>query len=201
MSRTENAAKLVFWNYIGNIRGLLLNFISRTIFIYCLGSTYLGISGLYGSILSVLSFAELGFGSALTFAMYKPVADNDEDKILKLLRFYRTAHRLVAVVVTVVGLAILPFLQYIIQGADALTLSELRIYYLLYLTNSIVSYFISYTYCYIGALQKGYITANIDSIISVVITVVQILILIITNNFSVYLLTQTILTGYARFPF
>lgn len=194
MSRTENAAKLVFWSYIGNIRGLILNFISRTFFIYCLGSTYLGISGLYSSILSVLSFAELGFGSAMTFAMYKPVADNDEDRILKLLRFYRTAHRFVAVVVTIAGLAILPFLQYIIQGADALTLSELRIYYLIYLTNSVVSYFISYTYCYIGALQKGYITANIDSIISIITVVLQILILVVTNSFLAYLLTQTILS-------
>ena len=81
MSRTENAVKNIVFGTISNIRGLFLSFISRTVFIYILGSTYLGISGLYSSVLSVLSFTELGFGTALTFAMYKPVAENDEEEI------------------------------------------------------------------------------------------------------------------------
>lgn len=199
MSRTENAMKNMFSGFIGNIRGLILNFISRTVFIYVLGSTYLGISGLYSSILSVLSLTELGFGSALTFAMYRPVAENDEERILKLLDFYRTVHRIVALIVTTLGLAILPFLQHIVKGGDHLSLFELRLYFLIYLANSVVSYFVSYKYCYLYAQQKGYITTNIDTVVSIIITVTQILVLVITKSFLVYLVTQTALSIVSKF--
>ena len=74
MSRTENAVKNLSWGWISKILGLVLSFVSRTIFIQFLGKTYLGVNGLYSEILSMLSFAELGFGTALNFAMYKPVA-------------------------------------------------------------------------------------------------------------------------------
>lgn len=199
MTRTQNAAKNVFFGVLSNIRGLVLSFVSRTVFIYALGSTYLGISGLYSSVLSVLSLAELGFGTALTFAMYKPVADNDEDRIIKLLYFYRTVHRIVATIVASLGLALLPFLQYIVKGSDALSLFDLRLYFLIYLTNSVVSYFVSYKYCYVNALQKNYITTNIDTVIAIGVTVVQILVLVLTKSFLIYLLTQTVFSIISKF--
>lgn len=199
MSRTENAVKNIVFGTISNIRGLFLSFISRTVFIYILGSTYLGISGLYSSVLSVLSLTELGFGTALTFAMYKPVAENDEDKIIKLLHFYKTVHRIVALIVALLGLAILPFLQYIVNGGKDLSLFELRLYFLIYLANSVISYFVSYKYCYLNALQKNYITTNIEAVISVIVTVLQILVLILTKNFLAYLITQTLFSILSKF--
>lgn len=89
MSRTTNAIKNTGFGLLGKLANLILAFLSRTIFIYFLGSTYLGVNGLYSEILSLLSFAELGFGSAMTFAMYKPVADKDTEKIKRLLGFYK----------------------------------------------------------------------------------------------------------------
>ena len=92
MSRTGNVIKNTFYGVIGKFIGLALSFISRTVFINHLGSTYLGVNGLYSEILSVLSFAELGFGAALIFAMYGPIARGDQEKTLQLLAFYKKAY-------------------------------------------------------------------------------------------------------------
>lgn len=199
MSRTENAVKNVFFGVLSNIRGLMLNFVSRTVFIYCLGKEYLGISGLYASILSVLSLAELGFGTALTFAMYKPVANDDRTSVIKLLHFYKIVHRIVAVVVATLGMSLFPFLQYIIKGSNVLSLFDLRLYYVIYLINSITSYFVSYKYCYLHALQKSYITTNINAVIDITTVVLQIIIMVTTRNFLAYLLTQTVCGILSRF--
>lgn len=154
MSRTTNAIKNTGFGLLGKLANLILAFLSRTIFIYFLGSTYLGVNGLYSEILSLLSFAELGFGSAMTFAMYKPVADKDTEKIKRLLGFYKTVYRIVAVIITVAGLCLIPFLQYIVKGAEWLNVTELRLYFLIFLANTVVGYFVTYKFAYLNALQK-----------------------------------------------
>ena len=169
---------------------------SRTVFIYILGSTYLGVNGLYSEILSLLSFAELGFGSAMTFAMYKPVANNDVEHVVKLLDFYKTVYRIVAGVIAVIGLCMVPFLPHIVRGAEWLTIKELRIYFLIFLFNTVVGYFVSYKYSYLNALQKNYIITNINAIVTTATHILQILIIIIYKNFLLFLLTNSIvLTG------
>ena len=162
MSRTTNAIKNTGFGLLGKLANLILAFLSRTIFIYFLGSTYLGVNGLYSEILSLLSFAELGFGSAMTFAMYKPVADKDTEKIKRLLGFYKTVYRIVAVIITVAGLCLIPFLQYIVKGAEWLNVTELRLYFLIFLANTVVGYFVTYKFAYLNALQKNYINTVID---------------------------------------
>ena len=94
MSRTQNAIKNAFAGVISKVLNLIFAFAARTVFIYVLGDTYLGVNGLYSEILMFLSVAELGFGSAMTFAMYKPVVDNDRQKIIQLLCFYKKVYKI-----------------------------------------------------------------------------------------------------------
>ena len=80
-SRLKMTAKNAFWSYFSMIASLLLQFISRTVFIHYLGEGYLGINGLFSNVLGVLSFAELGIGTAINFSLYKPVAEHDTERI------------------------------------------------------------------------------------------------------------------------
>lgn len=198
MSRTTNAIKNLQFGILGKIVNLVLAFAARTIFIYFLGSTYLGVNGLYTEILSLLSFAELGFGSAMTFAMYKPVADDDHEKIVKLLDFYKKIYRIIAGIITILGILLLPFLQYIVKGADWLSVKELRIYFLIFLFNTVVGYFVTYKYSYLNALQKNYINTNIDTIVSTVSYFAQMLIMLIFRNFLLYLLVNSFVLTISR---
>ena len=81
-SRTVNTTRNLFWGIIAKIVEIIMPFISRTAMIYVLGMRYVGLNSLFTSILGVLSLAELGFGSALVFSMYKPMAENDVKTVL-----------------------------------------------------------------------------------------------------------------------
>lgn len=77
LERSKNAVRNAFYGTINTLVSVLLPFIVRTVFIYTLGTEYLGLNSLFSSILNMLNITELGFGSAVVFCMYKPIADDD----------------------------------------------------------------------------------------------------------------------------
>lgn len=79
-SRTEYVKKNILYGYISTVISSVFSIITRTIFVYVLGAEYLGVSGLFSNVLGVLSFTELGIGSAIVFSLYKPIAENDNEK-------------------------------------------------------------------------------------------------------------------------
>ena len=81
MSRTKATIKNMIYAFIGQFLGTIMVFVSRIFFLKILSAEYLGLNGLFTNILTVLSFAELGFGTAITFNLYKPLKDNEKEKI------------------------------------------------------------------------------------------------------------------------
>ena len=193
-SRSKFIAKNIAFGYVANIIALILNFISRTVFIYTLGDSYLGISGLFGNVLGILSFAELGIGTAMNYELYKPVAEHDYEKIKSLMNFYKLAYRTIAAVVATVGLLICPFLKYIVHDTNGvLTGNSLYVYYLIYLFNTVISYFVTYKFSLVNAEQKSYIFTTINSITNLFTVGFQIVVLLVFRNFLFYLLTASII--------
>ena len=119
---------------------LVTSFVNRTVFIYTLGMAYLGVGGLFTDILTIFSLAELGIGSAITYHLYKPLAENNKEKIKSLMHFYKVCYRVIGVVILIVGLCIVPFLDYLITDTDNAIQINIEIVYLLYLTNTVTSY-------------------------------------------------------------
>lgn len=198
LSRTEKAAKNVFFAIMSKMLTLVVSFVSRTFFIHYLGSTYLGINGLFTEILSALSFVELGFGTALNFSMYKPVAENDNEKIVKLLDYYKKVYRIIALLISVIGISLIPFLQYIVKGIGNTLISEIRIYFVFFLLNTVIGYFVSYKYSIVNANQQNYIVTNVEFVINIVISCVQIFIITISKDYLLYLIVHTALLGISR---
>ena len=190
MGRTEKATKNILWSVIGKIVTTISTFLVRTIFILFLDKALLGVNGLYTEILGLLSFAELGFGSAMSFSLYKPVAEENKEKIYVLLKYFETVYRIIAGTVLVAGVALIPFLQNIINGAENITLWELRLYYVLFLANSVSSYFLAYKTAYVNAIQKSYIITNYDTLLKIITSVLQIAALLIFRSYLAYLLIQ-----------
>ena len=108
-SRTGYVKKNIIYGYISTIISSVFSIITRTIFVYVLGAQYLGVSGLFTNVLGVLSFTELGIGAAIIFSLYKPIAENDKEKIKSLLGLYKKAYRVIAFIVTLVGLLLFRF--------------------------------------------------------------------------------------------
>lgn len=198
-NRTRAATKNMFWGIISKLVALILSFGSRTIFIYYLGKEMLGINSLYTEVLSMLSLAELGFGTAFTFSMYKPISDNDDEKIRQLLSLFKLVYNIIAMVVLALGLMLLPFLQYIVKGADSLSIQQLRLYFLIFLLNTVINYLVQYKTTFVNACMQSYVVSNIEMITSTVGLVLQCIVVILFRNYLLYLLVQTLLLLFSRF--
>lgn len=180
-----NSLRNIKAKIIGQIVNNVLNFICRTVFIYVLGEEYLGISSLYSNILLLLSVSELGFSSAVTFNLYKPLADNDIRKIRAIMHFYKKVYRVIGLVILATGLCLMPFLPSLMTG----TTDKVNIYayYLLYLAQSVVSYFFfAYKQTLLIAEQKGFIAEYASILIKLLTNILQILVLILGKSFLGY---------------
>lgn len=189
MGRIQHTIKNIVFGYIGNLSSTVLGFILRTVFIMKLDETLLGVNGLYTGVLSMLSMAELGIGTALNFSLYAPVARKNYDKIKSYMQFYKKAYRVIGLIVAVLGILLIPFLKYFIKDPGGYGIQELTIYYLIFLFNTVSTYFVSYKYSLVNAEQKNYIQTNILTITKLATTILQLIVLMVTSNFLLYLLT------------
>lgn len=188
MSRVYNSVKNVSISLIEQIISTLTLFLTRTVFIYCLGKTYLGLSGLFSDVLTLLSLADLGFGTAIIYSMYKPMANKNFREINALLLLYKKIYYIVGSLMTIIGLALTPYLRYIIS--DMPTIPEINLIYILYLLNTTTSYFFSYKKCLLMVDQKAYIISLIQLIINLLQNSLQIIMLLLFRNFLLYLCIQ-----------
>ncbi|WP_209876919.1 lipopolysaccharide biosynthesis protein [Paenibacillus silagei] len=164
---------------------LIMSFIGRSVFIKFLGAEFLGVNGLYNNILTVLSLAELGIGNVMIYSLYKPLSNNDRFTIRVLLNYYKKIYRIVALAVLIIGLLLIPFLN-IIVNSD-ISNSNLILYYVLFLMNSVASYFSVYKAILINADQKIYIVKGLQTAVIIVKEILQIVILLFTKSYILYL--------------
>ncbi len=190
-SRIENSMRNMTANFVGYFLSTLLAYITRIFLLRFLSAEYLGINGLFSNILSMLSLAELGVGSAMGFALYKPIADNDENKIASLMRFYKRAYQIIGCVICAVGLMLLPVIGLVIQEEPNIS-ENLTVLYLIFLFDTVISYFFSYKGALLVAAQKNYITAAISYVVTIVQHLLQIIILAVFRSYIPYLLVKTV---------
>lgn len=164
---------------------ILMGFAARVVFTHTLSEAYVGINGLFTDLLNVLALSELGVGTAITYALYRPISEKDIEKKKSLMRMYRTFYRMVALFVLIAGLLIVPFLNLLIK--DSPDVEHLTFIYLMYLLNSVLSYLLIYKKTLIDAHQMNYISVLYQTITWSIQNALQIFVLIFTRNFILYL--------------
>ncbi|MER2227479.1 MAG: transporter [Carnobacterium sp.] len=189
-SRTRNSLRNISVGFTSQILNLILNFVSRTIFIKVLGVEFLGLNGLFSNILLILSLADLGIDSAMIFSLYKPLADKNYPLINALVTFYKKVYQMIAVAVAVIGLSLVPFLGYLINVEN--NIPYLEIYYIIFLLNSVVSYLFVYKTSVIEADQKNFLIRIYSVAFEFFKIIAQSVLLILTHNYFIYLLLNVI---------
>jgi len=177
---------------INKVVHIILTFVGRQIFLQILTVEYLGINGLFGNILNMLSLADLGIATAMSFSFYKPLADNDVDKLAALVGFYRKVYNTIAAFVAVTGLALTPFLGYIVNLET--DIPYIRVYYLIALANTVISYLFVYKATIITADQNKRVVTRYSMTMSILGLFLQLIILVTTRSFMLYSLVSIFTT-------
>lgn len=191
-SRTKNAILNIVVGFVSQMGILLLSFVGRAVFVQFLDISYLGINGLYSNILSVLALAELGLGNVIQFFLYKPVAENNKPLINSLVKYFQKLYFIIAIVVFILGVAFIPFLKYIVNSD--LSQKELIIYYVLFLLNSVISYFAAHKIALFAAYQDIRLQKYTMLITNFLAQILHIVVLYICHSYVLYVVVTVLAT-------
>ena len=141
-TRTEYSVMNASVAMIAQFLAIFMGFITRVVFTRTLSEGYVGINGLFTDILNILSLSELGVGTAITYALYEPIAKKDIKRQQILMRMFKNFYRGTAAFVLTAGLMLIPFLDVLMKNRP--DVDHLILIYVLYLLNSVVSYLLIY---------------------------------------------------------
>lgn len=192
MKRTEKSARNAMWGFIFQITSALSGFIIRTLLIHKIGMQVVSLNDLFTQIISLLSVSELGLGTAITYYLYKPMAENDEERLCRLMTMYKNAYRVVAVSVLGIGLAVIPFMGIIIKDIT-MPMWYIIVVYLLFVIQASSSYMFNYKAAILGVAQNKYLEMVIMTVTKVVIFGISAAVILIWKNFLVYLIISIVI--------
>lgn len=189
--RTKNSIKNIYMSILTQIIITLLGFVSRNIFLSSLGIEYLGINGLLTNVLSMLSLVEGGIGTSIIYNLYKPLAEEDEPKIIALVQLYKKLYSILAIIIFVLSMCLYPFLGVLIKGGT--NISYLGLVYFIFVIKNVISYLNAHKWSLINADQKGYILVKYNLIFNVLTTISKIIVLKATQSYILYLLIELLI--------
>lgn len=184
-SRVKNTLLNISFGYATQVGTLLLGFIGRKVFLHFLPIDLLGINGLYTNILTALSFADLGLDSAVLYSLYKPVSEGNNELVSSMIHYFKKVYAGLAFAIFAIGLLLIPVLKYIVRSD--LPQDQIIIYYLIFLLNTVLTYFAAHKVALLTACQEQRVQKTVALLSSMILQLLHILVLIIWKNYYAYL--------------
>ncbi|MCI9380415.1 MAG: oligosaccharide flippase family protein [Dorea sp.] len=195
---SKNSMRNIIFGFILNLLNLLGAFFSRTLLIYILGVEYVGLEGLFSSILMMLNMADLGFGSAIVYKLYKPIAENDTNKVCAFINYYQKIYRCIGTFIFILGILVLPFIDRIVNTSVPIGVN-IEVLFLIYLLNASLSYWMfAYKKAILNAHQRNDLESKINSIVVIIRYVLQVFILYTIHDYYVYVIILPIMTFFSN---
>ena len=186
VERTKNTGRNVIWGVANQIIVLGFPFIIRTIMIWSLGTNYLGLNGLFSSVIQMLNLTELGFSAAIVYSLYKPIAEDDETTVSAYLAYYRKVYKIIGFIILAAGLILTPFLPFFVKK-DVPEEINIYILYIIYIVNTAVSYLLfAYKECLLTAHQRNDVISRINILVKTGLYTAQIIVLVFLKNYYCY---------------
>lgn len=189
--RVKNSMKNVAISIFSQVIMIILGFMTRKIFLDNLGTEYLGINGLLTSVISMLGLVESGIGISIVYNLYKPLAENDNEKVIALVQLYKKLYGILAIIILALSVVIYPFISILIDNSE--NIKYLGIVYFIFVVKNIISYLNAHKWSLINADQKAYMLAKYTLIFQIITTIAKVIILIVTKNYVAYLVIEVML--------
>ncbi len=197
-SRIEHTTRNIVWGFAYRLVALFGPFVVRSILIWRLGVDYLGLSSFYASLLQVLNLAELGFSSAVAFGMYRPLAEGDQDQVVRYVAYLKRVYRVVGAVLLVLGICIAPVLGLLVKGPLPSDVN-IQLAFFIYVINTALGYFLfAYKQTLLIALQRKDLVDKIYMLVTIGECTLQCILLLLAPNFYTYALVLPLSTLVAN---
>lgn len=192
-SRTSNSIHNSSMSALAQIVSIVLNFVGRTFFIKLLNVDYLGVNGLFTNILTLLSLAELGVGTAIVYMMYEPIAKGNVQKVAAYNHLFKRIYNIIGCFIFLSGLCVVPFLDVFIKNPPNIS-ENIHVVYILFLLNTSISYFFTYKRSLLIAHQKEYLNSRNIIVFAIIKDFLLIIVLLLTKDYYLYLISQILVT-------
>lgn len=179
-------------NLIFYFLSLALSFFSRKIFLDILGADFMGLTGTLLNLLGFLNLAELGIGTAIGYVLYKPIYEQDKNKINEIISVFGYIYRRIGSIILGAGCLMACFLPFIFPN----TSFNYRIIYFAffsYLTSSLISYFANYKQTLLGADQKNYVVTAYYQSAALIKVMLQMALITYYKNYYIWIALELIL--------
>lgn len=187
--RKNKAIKNIIANLTYYCLNAVLGLVGRKFFCDYITSDIVGLNGLLTSVISMLSLAELGMGTAIGYQLYRPLAEFDYKKVSSIMNFFKKAYYVLGCSVFGLGILALPFLDLIVAD-NSIEMPYVYMVYFIFLFDTVISYFFSYRRVLLSSDQKEFKIKCIDIVVLVVTILLQCIVLVTTENYILYLLVR-----------
>ncbi|MBO4616882.1 MAG: hypothetical protein J5717_05990 [Lachnospiraceae bacterium] len=185
MGRTQKSVKNIAFGFGAQGVTTLIHFLTKSIIARMLGAQIVAMNGLFTEIIACLALAELGIGDAIVYNLYKPLAEDDHEKVSQLMTFFKQAYRVIALAVLGMGTIACFFVQFLMKGSEiTYPMWFIRTIFMLFVVNSASSYLFSYKISLLYADQKAYLYSFYNTIFYVVRMAINIGVLFLVNRFG-----------------
>lgn len=189
--RSVTSIKNISSNIISFIINIILTFFLRKVMVSNLGYEYIGLNVFLTSIVGFLSLGDLGVSQAVTYSLYKPLSEKNNNKISEILTLFKKIYQIVGSVIFFISMSLLLFIDKLINNNN---IKNIGLYFFVYILMTVSSYFLCYRDILINADQKGYKLAKINTIFNFINKIFQICILIKTKSFLIWITFTTVIT-------
>ena len=175
------------------ILSLFLAFFSRKVFLDCLGAEFIGLTGMLINIMSFLSVAELGIGTSIVYFLYKPLQEDNHEKINEVMSMLAYLYRCIGFIIGGIGLIVSLFFPW---WFSHLTVGLPLVYFAFYsfLATSMSGYIFNYKQLLVSANQKQYMVNAYFQTISMVQSLTQILLAYYYRNLYLWVVVGLVFT-------
>ena len=156
------------------ILSLILAFFSRKVFLDCLGAEFIGLTGMLMNIMSFLSIAELGIGTSIAYFLYKPLQEDNHERINEVMSMLSFLYRCIGLFIVAGGVVVSIFFPWWFGNlSTGLPLVYFAFY--TFLTTTAMWYLFNYRQLLVAANQKQYLVSAYFQTINIVQSITQIL--------------------------
>ena len=175
------------------ILSLFLAFFSRKIFLDCLGAEFIGLTGMLMNIMSFLSVAELGIGTSIVYFLYKPLQEDNHNKINEVMSMLAFLYRCIGAIIGIMGIVVSLFFPWWFNN---LTTGLPLVYFAFYsfLGSSVAGYIFNYKQLLVSANQKQYLVNSYFQTIGIVQSIAQILLAYYYRNLWLWVVVGLVFT-------